>query len=216
MELVLSFVVAAVFSFWGSILLGVVNTAVIQEAINSTRKNATFVAIGGVLPEIPYSLIPLFFSKYIDSAIEYKTQLGMGIGIVLVIYGLSILYKHNKKKKSETLHILDHTKRPFFKGLILGFLNPQLIFFWSGIILLIKTGTFNLFGGNMVNLDDVSTRLIFSLGACLGALGILLIYIKLASRYKENLQNLIGANLSKMVGWFFILFGLFAALKNVF
>ncbi|MBT8326680.1 MAG: LysE family transporter, partial [Bacteroidia bacterium] len=66
MDGVIALFVAGVLSFWGSLQLGLVNVAVIETAISKGRKPAIWLAIGGVLPEIPYTLIAIYGTTYID------------------------------------------------------------------------------------------------------------------------------------------------------
>ncbi len=221
MDALIAFLVAAWISFIGSILLGLVNVAVIETAIRKGAKHATWLAIGGVLPEIPYTLLAIYGTSYVDRLKEHQTIIGIFIGFVFIGLGaFYILKKIKSNLHNEGLENQTSIKRSFFKGLFLAFANPQLIFFWSGILLLLHTGSLNFIASKPALIDFtanswISPNIAFALGAAIGALGILLIYVQLAHKYREKLLDIIGDRLSKVVGAIFIVLGLFVILKNV-
>ncbi|MBT8327916.1 MAG: hypothetical protein KJP21_09345, partial [Bacteroidia bacterium] len=109
--------------------------------------------------------------------------------------------------------------KSFSKGFLLAMANPQLIVFWSGFLVLIQTGSLNIFNTRETLIDFnasglISPKITFAIGAALGALGILLLYIKLSETYRDKLVLIVGDKLGKIVGLFFILMGLFAIIKN--
>ena len=215
MEILIAFGVAAFFSFIGSVLLGLVNAAVIDTAITRSEKSALWLALGGVLPEIPYTLIAIFGASYIDELANYKTHISIAMGIVFIAMGLGYMFK-----KSTVLKQQEATKTGavahFMKGLFLALANPMLIFYWSGYLILFQAGTFS--GGKPfflftdAVLDPVKWS--FSLGAAAGAFLILFIYIQLSTIYKDQVLNLIGDKLSNIIGFVFIAMGIFTIIKN--
>lgn len=215
MEVIGAFLVAAAASFYGSVVLGILNTAVIETALNENRRNAILVAIGGVIPEIPYTLIPLFFAHKLASIEAQTTIIGIIVGCILLAYGGYIIYSSYQEKEAKKTIYKEDSKNPLVKGMLLGFLNPQLIFFWSAVIVLIESGTFNVFGREIVSLTSLHSKIAFALGASSGALLILVIYARVASKYRDKLLNLIGSKLNMIVGLFFIIFGLIVIIKNV-
>ncbi|MFY0643352.1 MAG: LysE family transporter [Bacteroidia bacterium] len=219
MDALIAFITATLISFWGSLQLGLVNVAVIESALTRDNKHAFMLALGGVIPEIPYTLLAIYGAAYVGEMEEHKQTIGMVIGLVLILLGLFYMFR---KPKSMDLHIENgkSAKRGYFgKGLFLASLNPQLIFFWSGILILIESGSLNL--GKKEKLIDfeatslISPKITFALGAAFGALIILCIYIYLAARFKEKISQKINARLNKIVGLFFIAIGLISILKNV-
>ena len=221
MDAVIAFVVAAIISFWGSLQLGLVNVAVIETTLHKGRTHGIWLAIGGVLPEIPYTLIAIFGANYVDKIEEYKQDLGIAVGLILLGLGLFYFFKkptYSGSKKGVPTSSKSHSS--FIKGFLLALANPQLIFFWSGILILIKTNSFNFFKHKEVLIDFnqaafVSPRITFALGAALGALGILLLYIRLTTKYRERLLAIVGNRLGKIVGVLFILIGVIALIRNV-
>jgi threonine/homoserine/homoserine lactone efflux protein len=220
-DAIFAFIVAAWISFVGSILLGLVNVAVIETSISKGTRHGIWLAIGGVLPEIPYTLLAIYGTSYVDLLKEYQTVIGIVIGFVFI--GLGAMYLIKKVKNhihTEGIEKQTSLKKSFAKGLFLAFANPQLIFFWSAILLLLHTGSFSFGANNSVLIDFnasgwVSPKISFAIGATIGALCILLIYVSLANKYREKLLDIIGDRLSKIVGLIFLVLGLFAIFKNV-
>lgn len=215
MEVVIAFGVAVFFSFIGSVFLGLVNAAVIETAINRSEKSALWLAFGGVLPEIPYTLIAIFGTSYIATLEGYKMEMSIGMGIVFILIGLSYLLKKKQEIKAQN-SIETGALANFSKGFLLAIANPQLIFYWSGYLIVFQTGTFSNGKPFFTFTDSVwdPTKWSFAIGASAGAFLILFIYIKLSSIYKDQLVRLIGDKLSHIIGLVFIVMGLFTILSN--
>ena len=215
MEVVVAFGVAVFFSFIGSVFLGLVNAAVIETAINRSEKSALWLAFGGVLPEIPYTLIAIFGTSYIAILEGYKMEMSIGMGIVFILIGLSYMLKKKKEVKAQN-SIETGALANFSKGFLLAIANPQLIFYWSGYLIVFQTGTFSNGKPFFTFTDSVwdPTKWSFAIGASAGAFLILFIYIKLSSIYKDQLVRLIGDKLSHIIGLVFIIMGIFTILSN--
>jgi threonine/homoserine/homoserine lactone efflux protein len=215
LEVVIAFGVAVFFSFIGSVFLGLVNAAVIETAINRSEKSALWLAFGGVLPEIPYTLIAIFGTSYIAILEGYKMEMSIGMGIVFILIGLSYMLKKKQEIKAQNV-IQTGALANFSKGFLLAIANPQLIFYWSGYLIIFQTGTFSNGKPFFTFTDSVwdSTKWSFAIGASAGAFLILFIYIKLSSIYKDQLVRLIGDKLSHIIGLVFIVMGIFTILSN--
>ena len=214
MEVLKAFLVALVFSFLGSVFLGLVNVAVIETAIRKSKKSALWLAFGGVLPEIPYTLIAIFGTQYVDILEGYKSQIGIAIGIVFLVLGIG--YFKSKSNVETGKPIETGAIKNFSKGFLLAIANPQLIFFWSGYLILFQTGTFSggepFFKFSMGISDPVKWS--FAAGVVAGAYLILWIYAMLGSIYKQKLINVIGDRLGKVMGIVFIGIGIVTVIKN--
>lgn len=217
MEALIALGVAVFFSFIGSVLLGLVNAAVIETAINRSSKSALWLAFGGVLPEIPYTLIAIFGTSYIAVLENYKMEMSIVMGIVFILMGLSYMLKKKKSVKKQEVTETGALAN-FSKGFLLAIANPQLIFYWSGYLIVFQTGTFTNGKPFFTFTDSVwdPTKWSFALGAAVGAFLILSIYIKLCSVYKDQLLNMIGDRISNIIGLVFIGMGLFTLLSNAF
>lgn len=217
MEALIALGIAVFFSFIGSVLLGLVNAAVIETAINRSSKSALWLAFGGVLPEIPYTLIAIFGTSYIAVLKNYKMEMSIVMGIVFILMGLSYMLKKKKSVKKQEVTETGALAN-FSKGFLLAIANPQLIFYWSGYLIVFQTGTFTNGKPFFTFTDSVwdPTKWSFALGAAVGAFLILSIYIKLCSVYKDQLLNMIGDRISNIIGLVFIGMGLFTLLSNAF
>jgi threonine/homoserine/homoserine lactone efflux protein len=215
LEVVIAFGVAVFFSFIGSVFLGLVNAAVIETAINRSEKSALWLAFGGVLPEIPYTLIAIFGTSYIAILEGYKMEMSIGMGIVFILIGLRYMLKKKQEIKAQN-SIETGALANFSKGFLLAIANPQLIFYWSGYLIVFQTGTFSNGKPFFTFTDSVwdPTKWSFAIGASAGAFLILFIYIKLSSIYKDQLVRLIGDKLSHIIGLVFIVMGIFTILSN--
>lgn len=215
MDIFVAFGVAAFFSFIGSVFLGLVNAAVIDTAINRSEKSALWLAFGGVLPEIPYTLIAIFGASYVDVLANYKVHLSIGMGIVFIAMGLGYMFKKREGVQHQKV-IETGAVANFSKGFFLALANPQLIFYWSGYLIVFQTGTFTDGKPFFVFSDSVldPIKWSFALGAAAGAFLILFIYVKLSTVYKDQLMKLIGDKLSYIIGTVFIIIGLFTIFKN--
>lgn len=215
MEVLIAFGVAAFFSFIGSVFLGLVNAAVIDTAINRSEKSALWLAFGGVLPEIPYTLIAIFGASYVDLLENYQVHLSIGMGIIFIAMGFGYMFKKRKDVKHQDV-IETGAVANFTKGFFLALANPQLIFYWSGYLIVFQTGTFTNGKPFFVFSDSVfdPVKWSFSLGAASGAFLILFIYVKLSTIYKDQLMKLIGDKLSYIIGAVFIVMGLVTIFKN--
>lgn len=215
MEVVIAFGVAVFFSFIGSVFLGLVNAAVIETAINRSEKSALWLAFGGVLPEIPYTLIAIFGTSYIAILEGYKMEMSIGMGIVFILIGLSYMLKKKQEIKAQN-SIETGALANFSKGFLLAIANPQLIFYWSGYLIVFQTGIFSNGKPFFTFTDSVwdPTKWSFAIGASAGAFLILFIYIKLSSIYKDQLVRLIGDKISHIIGLVFIIMGIFTILGN--
>ncbi|MBR9859642.1 LysE family transporter [bacterium] len=220
MDGLIAFIAASLISFWGSLQLGLVNVAVIQTTINKGGKQAFFLALGGVLPEIPYTLIAIYGTEFIDGLKSYKTAIGIAVGVIMLGIGFYYYFVSANAKPKENINTKPSKTGSFFKGFLLASLNPQLIFFWSGILILLKTDSLNFLPqrSQMINFDAagwISPKFSFAFGAAFGALIILSVYIYLARRYRNKISTELGSKLNRIVGLFFILVGLFSILRNV-
>lgn len=155
MGLITLFLVATGISYLGSLQLGPVNSEVIRFSMRGRKKDALLTGIGGALPEIPYALLAASLIQYL-TLWPWMRQLFAGIFIIVIlIMGFRLLLKKPKTIAPVSYQV---KRSPFFIGFILATLNPQLIFFWSGI--LVGLGYQEL---------EIPEMIAFSLGAAVGA-----------------------------------------------
>ncbi len=199
--------------------MGLVNVAVIEASLSKDARHAFMLALGGSIPEIPYTLIAIYGASYLAELEEYKASLAIGVGVILLGLGIYFLFKRVPSQSISDQSVETRHAGYFGRGLILALLNPQLIFFWSGILILLETGSIN-FGSNPQLIDFnaagwISPRLSFAFGAAFGALLILCIYILLAIKFRDKISEKLNHRINKLVGVFFVALGLYSIIKNV-
>jgi len=96
-------------------------------------------ALGIVSSDFLYLLLVYFgISALIDTpAVKYG--IGIGGGIILVIFGLAAILKNSTKPTDDTSYIDDHEgfkpfMRNFAKGFTINALNPAALFFWVATV----------------------------------------------------------------------------------
>ncbi len=86
---------------------------------------------------------------------------------------------------------------PFWKGLALAGINPQLLPFWSAVWLYLSA--------NMLIPDHSASQWIFALGTSAGAFGLLAGVVWLSHRQRERITRYLnGFWLNRLTGGFFI------------
>lgn len=221
MDALLAFITATVVSFWGSLQLGLINVAVVETTLKRDVKHALMLAAGGVLPEILYTFVAIYGLDSLGDLGSMERELGIGIGSLLILIGLLYLFRRSKPVDAKQSDSGYRKRGSFAKGLALAMLNPQLIFFWSGFILLFEQTPAFRFGDPPALLFDlnatglISPKWAFALGAAFGAFLILCIYIYLSNRYKHRLSNRFQQRLNQVVGLFFVLIGAYSILRNI-
>lgn len=177
-------------------------------------------ALGGVMPEIPYSAAAFFLVSWLN---QYPQAMHViSFFVVAALTGLGVYYivwAEPVHLRNSDLHYELRSNRPFLRGLFLASLNPQLIFFWSGIIFLIQGGVLN---PNAIipnfSLDEgnwISPQITFVLGTAVGAFLILMTYAYLASHFKVKLAAIIRFNFNYFTGGIFILIALLELVRNL-
>lgn len=201
-----AFLFAALVSMYGSLMLGPVNLVVIKSSIVTGRRSGNLVALGGSLfPEIIYSGIAMFAVGFISENEVVLEYLGYIVIPVMLILGFFYYNSKPDKNKSSIDKADDIDQKSgtnhFLKGFILGMLNPQLITFWTAMILIaihkIDFATYKF----------VSPKITFILGTGIGAFTLLYIYSYLAHRNKEKLKKITSYNFNKILGIIFFILG---------
>jgi threonine/homoserine/homoserine lactone efflux protein len=216
----IAFIMASAISAWGSLQLGVVNVQVVRESLLGNRKGALLMALGGVVPEIPYSAAAFFLVNWLNQYPDAMRIASFVVVAVLTSLGLYyIIWAEPVHLQESETHGSLHSNRPFFRGLFLASLNPQLIFFWSGILFLIQTGvlspqglfpSFSLESGSLI-----SPQYTFILGTACGAYFVLAVYAYLASRFKKKLAKWISFNFNYFTGGIFVLIAVLELIRNL-
>jgi threonine/homoserine/homoserine lactone efflux protein len=177
-------------------MAGIVNVHVIYTALKGYKKEAIFMSIGGVLPEILYSGIALAGMEYLQENDSVKQILKMAAVPILLFFGLYFYVSRQKEIQEKNA-----TKSgSFLKGLVLALLNPQLIVFWFAWLSIAYT----IFDFEAYTL--LSPKVTFTLGTAVGAFITLRLFIFLTIKYHYRIFKWFKFPINKMIG--LILIGL--------
>lgn len=187
-----AFLIALLISFAGSVPPAIINVQVVYNTLNYKERDAKWMALGAMLPEIPYALLAIYGMELIKRNKSLFETLEWAIIPLFLAFGLAMFFQKPKEDKP--------TKKSasFLKGLIYASLNPMLPVFWLMILL--------AFDINMSEYTIISPKITFALGCSAGAFALLSSYIFLAKRYRERLLSWMKYPVHKVVS--FIFFGI--------
>jgi threonine/homoserine/homoserine lactone efflux protein len=199
------FITVAAISFVGSIQIGVVNLAVIQTTLYRGFFTGILVALGGSIPELIYAFLALKCVVFIQENQFLVSWLNLLTIPFFLLIGLGYLFRKETNNMDDE-YFYKHKKVDFFRGFLLGVLNPQLLPFWFF--------TF-IFLSKSFSINDLSAKYAFVLGAGFGAFSILLLFAYLANRYNERIKNILNRfSVNRFVGCLFIFFALIQIIKT--
>lgn len=200
MEILLILIVATVASFVGSLQAGLVNTAVLSATLRHGQQAGRNTAFGGSIPEFLYAAVAFVGAERI---LEWAHGFGGTVdriaGAVMILLGLYFLFLL-KPFPATTAEMPKRTG--FWRGLLLGLMNPQLLLFWCGVRL--GMDTFGLQVGGPWG------AIAFGLGAFTGAMILLLLLVRLGRRMQERLGGNLLRNVFRILGLLLVVAGVVA------
>lgn len=205
------FVITFIISFLGSIHPGPLNLSVVQLTLKANSQKALWMALGGVIPEIIYGLLAVEGISVFQQYPQIFAFMKWGIIPVLLFSGYWTLRPFSQDKPTEHAIIQTNisTKNTFFKGFFLSIFNPQLLPFW--LIVLV-----NYHNYQSLQIDNSLDKLVFLLGASLGAFLLNYLYIQIAEKKRSLLFEYIQQkHFDKIIGYTFILMAVFQMIKIV-
>lgn len=201
----LLFITVAAISFIGSIQIGVVNLAVVQATLYQNFRVGILVAIGGSIPELIYAFIALKCVVYMQENQYLVSWLNLLTIPFFALIGLSYLFR-KEPNKIENSVFDNYKKTNFFKGFLLGMLNPQLLPFWFFVL---------VFLSKSFSISGLAAKYAFVLGAGLGAFSILILFAYLANRYNKRIKEILSRfSMNRIIGWLFLFFALIQIFKT--
>lgn len=180
-------------------MAGIVNVNVIYCALHQSKRHAKWMALGGVLPELLYSGIAIFGVEMVRTNHALFDKLKFAVVPIMIAMGIYFLFT-----KSDPDKIKEDTSKhsAFYKGVVLAMLNPQLITFWFGWLLIAYN--FLEFG----NYSFISPKITFILGTAVGAYITLRIFIYITVRNRERILNWMRFPINVLIGWILIGIGI--------
>jgi threonine/homoserine/homoserine lactone efflux protein len=134
MDVILTFFVAFLFSFIGTIPPGTLSLSIIQLGLNERMAAAWRMALAAAMIEYPYAWVAVEFHHFIIQSVNVTHSLHLVSAIVMILLGALNLWSSSRSTK--------FTQRfegsGFRKGVILSVLNPLAIPFWIAMTAYLK------------------------------------------------------------------------------
>ena len=192
--MLLLFILVSAISFAGSVHPGTVNLAVVQVTLSQNWRAGLWLALGGSLPEIAYCILAAGGVALLPMSMNWHSILTYAPIPVLLGAGISSFRHQSPAINTSTQAGKDRS--PFWKGVLLGGTNPQLLPFWSAVWLYLS--------GQML-VGQRGSQWVFALGASFGAFTLLVAVVWLANRQRATLARLLNVRwMNRLTGWLFI------------
>ena len=205
----LLFFITALISSYGSLQLGPVNGGVLRYCFQGRFKSALWLAVGGSLTEIPFAVLALFGSGWLNRIAGLDLWMNRALVPTFLLLGIRMLITSRKNPVSgeERAPLV---RNPILEGIGLASLNPQLPLFWLTILIWMK-GSLGLYPESLIR------QLAFVLGTAAGAFYLLWLLIRIAMKNRSRLRELSERyNTDRLIAWFFIALALIQAIRLVF
>ena len=190
MSVFINFIIGFFAAFIGVVPPGLLNMSAAKISLKEGRKAAVLFSTGVSTTVIIQTFISFMFAKYLDQhpeIVDLLQRVALGIFICLTIYFFFIA----KDTRREIPENVNHSKtNQYFHGLFLGMLNLLPLPYWVYISI-----TFAGFGWFQFTQPELSAAV---LGSGLGTFIMLLTYIRLFKRKKENAR--IKVNMNYVIG----------------
>jgi threonine/homoserine/homoserine lactone efflux protein len=163
-----------------AILLGPVFFMLINTSIKKGFVHAFYLAIGVVISDAMFISVAYFSSAGLLLANAHKFSIGMGGGILLIIFGI---YNFLKRPQIDENSLIEYDDSKSYllntlKGFMMNTLNPFSLVFWVGV-----SGTINAKTG-----DDKSDALLFFICVLTTVLATDLLKAYLAGKLKKIMR----------------------------
>lgn len=202
-QLLWHFIVGMIVSFIGSIPLGSINLSTLQITLEKNTRAGLEFATGATLVELIYSTIAIKFSAFL---MQHKhIEIYIHLIAIPAFIGLSI---HSfRKKQTVNSSPKVRNKSNFFKGIIIGLVNPLQIPFW------VAYGTYML-SNNWI--ENNSFLLDFFILGIVSGTFLLLSLVVFLSHHLNARLNLSRFNIDKLIGVVFLSLACYQFVKLVF
>ena len=201
----LTFAVAFIVSFVGSIPPATINLTIIQLGLDKKMDLAFRLALGAALMEYPYAWIAVKFESMITASPVVVENFHLLAAIVMTTLGILNLWSANKPS-SFTQKFND---TGFRRGIIIGILNPLAIPFWIGV-------TAYLESEHWIDISSSVGLQSYLAGITIGGFVILIVLAYLAKKVISNFEH--NNFIKKIPGYALLILGVYAFLQylNVF
>lgn len=161
----MTFIVAFIISFLGSIPPGAINLSVLQLGLEHRHDAALRFSIAAAIIEIPYAFIAIRFQLLLESSPWLIDNFKLMAAIVLLVLGiLSIIQQSRSKPASALMNRIQ--KSGFRRGLLIGLFNPMAMVFWIGVTAYLKQH-------DWIDLSTLTNEVAYIAGLALGTFALL-------------------------------------------
>jgi len=202
-ETILTFLVAFLFSFAGTIPPGTLNLTIIQLGLKEKIDVAWRMAIAAALIEYPYAWIAVEFQSFLTQSIELTERFHLVSAFVMITLGMITL--RSSSKPSQLTKRFEESG--FRKGAALALLNPLAIPFWMAM-----TAYLESYG--WVDLSGQLRLHAYLFGVSMGTLVLLMSLAYLARKAVTHFNH--HHYLQKLPGTVLILLGLYSLVLYIF
>lgn len=193
----ITFLIAFLFSFIGSLPPGTLNLSIIQLGLEHRINVAWRFAIASSIIEFPYAWIAIEFENLISDSPFIATYFQLITGTVMIALG--VLNLRMASKPSRLYQRFNDSG--FRRGLILGILNPMALPFWIAMTAYLKSN-------DWIVLSTATEKFSYLAGVCLGAFALLMILAFTARKVVSQFQG--NTILKKIPGVTLLLLGVYA------
>ena len=199
-------------SFMGSIHPGPLNLSVIQTTLKKGVCQALLLTFGGIIPEIIYGYLAvegiMIFEKY---PIIFKVMQWAVVPILLFLGIQQIITSRKPKLTIKTrVDVSSNVVQGVLRGFTLSITNPQLLPYW--IVILINYQNYKF-----LKINVLSDKVLFVLGASLGAFALNYVYAHVAHKQRERIFKYLNeSHFEQLIGYTFVLIGLLQGTKILF
>jgi threonine/homoserine/homoserine lactone efflux protein len=207
LQAVLIFLLTCFLSALGSLQLGPVNGSVLRLSLNGRFRDARWLALGGSLPEFLYAGIAVWGSHWLGQITQARRYLDWAIVLIFLVMGIRLI--RTKPKSIPTEDTKPRSVLPFWQGLGLGLLNPQLPLFWLSILIWYKMSL-------GLEVDSSISSTAFVLGTGMGAFCLLLGWVEICRRYQNRVLAFSQKHPPEIwIGAFFVVLALIQIIKHL-
>ncbi len=120
-----------------AVMIGPVFFTILQTSLHEGFRAGAFLATGVLISDACWISITYLFAAQLDLTGEYRYYTGWIGGLLLILFGLSMLLSKVKVKDVDDNKSTVHAKF-ILKGFLLNTFNPAVPIFWLGAISVIK------------------------------------------------------------------------------
>jgi threonine/homoserine/homoserine lactone efflux protein len=192
----------------------------LETSIKKGVKNAIFIDIGVIISDILYLLLAYFFAQKVNEVLSDNVYVKYIAALVFITMGVISIMTRDKPKKKKSIDIDEVLKEDepiqsrfrkrtalalILKGIGLNAINPGVLIYWIAACTAATE-----------KLHISESQMIYYFGATLLTMfGLDLLKIYFARKLKTKMTPKMIANISVVIGIFFIVFGIMFVFRDI-